>query len=163
PCRGNIAHVWRHLRFLTERSIMRSHSLSVLIFLAVTAPGLADELASKTVRDQWDVAYLQGKRAGYVHTVVQEFEVKRRKLYKATVSLSLMVKRGKETVELRMESGDTATEQGRVLSIFVRQYPSPGKQLEITGVVDGRELRRTQDNTKALPPAVWDDGVIGLF
>jgi hypothetical protein len=142
---------------------MRAHRLSLLLCLLVVVPSRADDSEGKIVRDRWDVAYLQGNRAGYVHTLVQESEEKGQKLYTSTVTLHLTAKRHKEVIRLRMDSGDTANEQGRVLKVFLRQHLTQDKRLEITGAVEGRELRLTQDNTKALPPVAWDDGVIGLF
>jgi len=63
---------------------------------------------------------------------------------------------------LRMDTGNTETANGKVLGVFMRQYLGQNKQLEITGLVSGKQLRLTLDKVKELEPAPWDDSVLGL-
>src|SRR6266700_5311600 len=89
--------------------------LASLVALGLFAPaGLAGETpVGKVVLDLWDAAYLQGGRAGHVHTFVEEFERDGEKPLRTTVELRLKVKRFSDTVELGMDSGDVATADGK--------------------------------------------------
>jgi hypothetical protein len=141
---------------------MRSFSISLLGFFFLLLPVQAGGSQGKIVEDLWEVAYLQGGRAGYVHTVVRESEMNGVKVHTTTVALSLTVKRNKDVINLRMDTGDSESTDGKVLGVFMRQYLGQNKQLEITGVVSGKQLKLTLDRTKPLAPAPWDDQVIGL-
>jgi len=81
--------------------------LASLVVVGMFAPaGIAGETpVGKVVLDLWDAAYLQGGRAGHVHTFVEEFERDGEKLLRTTVELRLKVKRFSDTVELGMDSG----------------------------------------------------------
>lgn len=117
----------------------------------------------KSILDLWDAAYMEGGKAGYIHTTVVEHERGERKLYQATMQLNLTVKRFQQTIPLRMDTGDIETDDGKVLGTFMRQYLGQDKMLEVTGAVAGNEIRLTQDKTVKLKPAPWDDKVVGLY
>src|ERR1700704_5328375 len=110
--------------------------LASLVAFGLLAPaGVAGEKpVGKVVLDLWDAAYLQGGRAGHVHTFVEEFERDGEKLLRTTVELRLKVKRFSDTVELGMDSGDIATAEGKVVALFMRQMLGKNKKLEIVGV-----------------------------
>src|SRR5262249_53838449 len=147
----------------TNRGLhMRPFGITLTAFLLLVGQIQAGGSQGKIVQDWWDVAYLQGGRAGYVHTVVRESEKNGVKLYAAVVALNLTVKRNKDIINLRMDTGNTETADGKVVGVFMRQYLGQNKQLEITGVVAGKQLRLTLDHTKPLEPAPWDDKVVGL-
>ncbi len=139
--------------------------LSSLVAFALLAPPLAagEKLVGKVVLEQWDAAYLQGGRAGSIHTFAEEFERDGQKLTRTTTELRLKIKRFSDTVELGMDSGDYETAEGKVVATFMRQYLAHGKQLQIVGVVVGDQLRLTRDSTTLLPPARWNDAVVGAF
>ncbi len=86
---------------------MRRCSTFALLFALFVSAGAraADKAQSKVVLDLWDAAYLQGARAGHVHTIVQEFERNGAKLLRATAELRLTVKRSGEIVPLGMDAG----------------------------------------------------------
>jgi transglutaminase-like putative cysteine protease len=151
---------------------MRTFGLSVITGVLLLLIGQADRSArlaradepqGKVVLDLWDVAYMKGGKAGFVHTIVREYQRDGARLYQATVGLNLTVKRFQDTIQLRMDTGTTETAAGKVVGIFMRQYLGQGKNLEITGTVAGKQLRLTLDRTKPLKPAPWDDNVIGLY
>lgn len=141
---------------------MRLLGLSLASFLLFLGQVSAGGNQGKIVQDLWDVAYLQGGRAGYVHTIVREFDRDGAKVYTAIQALNLTVKRNKDIINLRMDTGNTENAEGKVLGVFMRQYLGQNKQLEITGVVMGKQLRLTQDKTKEMAPAPWDSSVVGL-
>jgi transglutaminase-like putative cysteine protease len=149
---------------------MRGFKLSLVALLVFSplAPRLsrlacADGPQGKLIEDIWEAAFLEGARAGHVHTEVREVE-KNGKTYLHTVlSLNLTVKRNTDVIQLRMDTGDTETADGKVLGTFMRQYLSPDKQQLITGVVKGRQLHLTLDRSKALEPAPWDPATVGLY
>jgi transglutaminase-like putative cysteine protease len=141
---------------------MRKLALSlagILLFLQQIPAG---DSQGKIVQDLWDVAYLQGGRAGFVHTVVRESEKNGSKIYSTIVALNLTVKRNKDIINLRMDTGTAETAEGKVVGVFMRQYLGKSKELLISGVVVGKQLRLTLDRTKALEPAPWDDKALGL-
>ena len=140
---------------------MRPLSMTLTAFLLVVGQ-IQGGGQGKIVQDLWDVAYLQGGRAGYVHTMVRESEKNGVKVFSAVQALNLTVKRNKDIINLRMDTGNTETANGKVLGVFMRQYLGQNKQLEITGLVSGKQLRLTLDKVKELEPAPWDDSVLGL-
>ena len=139
----------------------------ICLFLGVVAfVGQAqgqERSQGKVVADLWDAAFLQGGRAGHVHTSVRELQRDGKKVLRTTVELNLTVKRFQSTVQLRMDTGTDETRDGNVVGVFMRQYLGRGKQLTITGTVDGKELRLVQDGTQPLKPAPWDSRVVGLY
>lgn len=144
------------------------HVAVVLANLLVLSLSLAKEperksADGKVVQDIWDAAYLEGSRAGYVHTSVREILRNGKKYYDTVMVLHLMVKRNEEVIQLRMETGTIETEKGQVLGTYMRQHLGPNKQLEITGKVVGKELQLTLDKTKPLKSAPWDDRVVGMY
>ena len=140
------------------------------LFASVVAIGLfvspaigGDKQAGKVVLDLWDAAYLQGGRAGYVHTFVEEFERDEQKLLRTTVELRLKIKRFSDTVELGMDSGDYATSDGKVLAVFMRQALAKNKKVEITGLVKDGRVFLTRDGTEPQPSAPWDAETVGFL
>src|SRR5437016_2337158 len=63
---------------------------AVLACSAVAVGG--SSLQPKLVLDLWDAAYIQGGRAGYVHTSVHEINKEGTKILRATTELRLTVK-----------------------------------------------------------------------
>src|SRR5262245_38213778 len=138
-----------------------------LLVLHLPAPAVqpAGQPRGKIVLEHWDAAYLQGGRAGYVRTVVEELEdrAKEQKLYRTTMTLKLKVKRFNDVIELGMDTGTTETADGKVLGTFMRQYLGKNKTLEITGTVKGKEIQLVMDSGKPLKSAPWNDEVLGLY
>jgi transglutaminase-like putative cysteine protease len=142
---------------------MRRSAIALAGLLLLLGPVRPDQPQGKIVEDIWDAAYLEGGRAGYVHTVVREFDVNGRKLFQTISSLNLSVKRFQQVIQLKMDSGTTETADGKVTGTFMRQYLGQGKQLEVTGKVVGNQIRLTLDRTTDLKPAPWNDQAIGMY
>lgn len=123
----------------------------------------AEQTAGTTVLDHWDAAFLQGVRAGYVHSWTVELDKDGQKLLQSIVDQNLSVKRFNDTIQLRMDTGTTETEDGRVVGVYTRQYLGKKQTLDITGKVEGEELKLFLDKSKPLPPARWDDRVVGQY
>lgn len=139
-----------------------SRIFALLLILISHAPTVAQQPKSRLVLDLWDAAYLQGERAGYVHTFVEELDHNGDKLWRATVQLRLTVKRGGEVKQLGMDSGTYEDERGKVVGTFLKHFLGKGKTLEIEGVVANGMLNLTVDMVKPLRPAPWNDQVIGI-
>src|SRR5262245_48796710 len=136
----------------------------VLAVLPVSSlPVAAGQPGGKVVLDHWEVAYLEGGRAGYAHTFVEELNQDGKKLYRAREELKLKVKRFSDVISLGMQTGTTETADGKVISTFMRQQLGKTKDLQIIGTVTGKELRLVLDNSKPLKPAPWNDDALGLY
>src|SRR5258707_1201668 len=106
-----------------------------LFFTVLPGSSPGDEPQPKLVLDLWDAAYLQGVRAGYVHTCVHEFEKDPVKLLRTTMELRLTVKRSGDTIQLGMDIGTYETTAGQVVGTFLKHFLGKSKTLEITGIV----------------------------
>src|SRR5262245_334809 len=148
----------------TQGAIAMRRVLSCCLGLVLlAAPARAGEPQGKLVHEHWDAAYLQGGKSGHVRTTVRETERGGQKFYLTTVELHLTIKRFKDTVQLRMDTGAAETADGKVVSVFMRQYLGKGKTLTVRGVVKGKQLHLTEDDTKPLPPNPWNDQVVGPY
>ena len=114
-------------------------SLLSLAMLLTTLSSLpADEpAAGKTLLDVWEVAYLNGGRAGHVHTITQEVVQDGQKLLRTTIEQRLTVKRNDEAIELKMDTGNLETPAGKVTGVFMRAYLGKNKTLDLKGTVAG--------------------------
>src|SRR5206468_126666 len=101
-------------------------------------------------------------KTGYVNTNVVEFKQDGQTLYRTTIVLNLTVKRNNDIIQLRMDTGMTETAQGKIVSVFMRQYLGKKKTRDLTGTVVGKELRLMVDNSP-IKPAPWYEGVLGLY
>lgn len=137
--------------------------VTIGLFALCVLSAHAQAPAGKTVLDVWESAYLQGGRAGYVHTSTVEIEKDGHKLYRTMVELNLTVKRFKDTIQLKMDIGNTETADGKVIGVFKRQYLGKAKSLDLVGTVVGKELKLVLDNAKPLESAPWNDAVVGLY
>ncbi len=113
---------------------MRVLAWSMAAMLALAVPASADGPQGKLVDDLWDVAYLEGARAGYVHTQIRAIENDGKTYYTTVMALNLTVKRNSDVIQLRMDTGNTETASGQVLGTFMRQYLGKNKTLLITGI-----------------------------
>src|SRR5579859_2706398 len=101
---------------------MRKLALSLAGVLLILEQTSAGGSQGKIVQDLWDVAYLQSGRAGYVRTIVRETEKNGNRFLSAIVALNLTVKRNKDIINLRMDTGNTETAEGKVVGVYMRQY-----------------------------------------
>jgi len=98
---------------------------SILAWLVVAGALMsaepAKQPAGKLVRDIWDAAYLDGTRAGYIHTSVRETEKDGKKYYQTTVALELTLRRFQDVIRQQMETGTVETEDGKVTAVSMQQ------------------------------------------
>jgi transglutaminase-like putative cysteine protease len=142
--------------------------VAIVSLLALLPGGLAGgqppgQPEGKLVLDLWDVAYLQGARAGHVRTTVHEHDAGGQKVYRGAVEMNLSVKRFNDTVQLRALTGTDETADGKVVGVFMRQQLGQNKVLSITGQVVGGQLKLTLDDKHPMQPAPWDERVLGLY
>jgi hypothetical protein len=104
--------------------------LTSLFTLGVIAP---IAVGQQPLLDTWDAAYLQGSRAGYIHTRTDEIDHDGAKLWRTTMELRLTVKRFNDSVQLGMDTGTFETPEGKVTGVFMRQYLGKAKKLDIQG------------------------------
>src|ERR1700677_886532 len=137
-------------------------SLTPRVGAAVPTPA-GDKAKTKLILDLWDSAYLQNGKAGYVHTITEEYQENGETLLRTTVELRLTVKRNNDVIELNMDTGTMENLQGKVTGVFMKQFLGKNKTLELKGSVIVGKLRAVIDGTKSLDPEPWDPSVVGLF
>jgi hypothetical protein len=143
---------------------MRQILMTLFVLLCLASPTPAGEKAkTKLILDLWDSAYLQNGKAGYVHTITEEYQENGETLLRTTVELRLTVKRNNDVIELNMDTGTIENLQGKVTGVFMKQYLGKNKALELKGSVIVGKLRTVIDGTKSLDPEPWDPSVVGLF
>lgn len=137
-------------------------ALLVLASLTVSLQG-GEGPSARVILETWDAAYLQGHRAGYVRTLVEEIRSGTITLHRATMELRLTVKRFESTIQLGMDTGTIETSGGKVVGTFMKQFQGKNQVLRIDGLVKKGMLHLTLNGTKELEPAPWNDKVVGLF
>ncbi|MCS6852199.1 MAG: transglutaminase-like domain-containing protein [Gemmataceae bacterium] len=149
---------------------MRPWSLGTLAVLLLVAPAPAAEpVVGNVVADLWDAAYLENAnqgldKAGYFHTVVHEIRQDGRTLYRTVLEMSLTLRRFNDTVTMRMETGNDETAEGKVVSVFMRQYLGKQQQMLLTGQVVGDQLHVKVTGQYQIDKKIrWNDKVIGLY
>ena len=131
------------------------------VLLLAVCPLRAEPPAPKPVSETWDAVYIEGAKAGYVHTTVREIERDGKKLLSCTQATQLGVKREGNVVTMRVETGDEETADGKVVGVSMTQFAGKDK-LTVTGrVEDGQLVLRTTPGDQVVKRP-WDDGVIGL-
>jgi hypothetical protein len=143
------------------RSLVFLFLLGALLTVGA-APAQSEK--ARVVLETWDAVYLEGVKAGHVRTSATEFAQGDLKLLRTTVDLQIQVKRFKQILQLRQETGDDELPDGRVLATFMRQNVGRNKELLIVGMVKDKQLELQLDGKAgALRPAPWDDEAVGLF
>jgi transglutaminase-like putative cysteine protease len=139
---------------------MRRFAWCLLLVLFVR-PAAAAEPQGKLVEDLWDVAYLDGQKAGYFHTTVREIERDGQKLLRGNVVLDLNIQRYKALANLHMESGTEETPSGEVTRVSMRQVLDKNHEIVLTGTVEDGQLHIVVPGQmdKRVP---WNKDVIGL-
>src|SRR5205823_6101860 len=100
-------------------------------------------------------------RAGYFHISFEPIEVEGLKLIRSRQSLNLTVKRFKNVIELKMQSGTDETEAGQVAGVFMQHEQASGA-VSLTGVVKGKVLHVEVDKGRFTREIPWNDKVIGV-
>jgi hypothetical protein len=144
---------------------MHRYTLWCGLLLALVAPQPplhAQAPAPKLIKETWDAAYLEGARAGYFHARVEEVERDGKKLIRTSLAMNLKLKRYKEVVALRMETGCDETAEGKVVGVSMTQFLDKGKLTLAGEVRDGKLLVKSPNDPtgKAVP---WNDDALGLY
>jgi hypothetical protein len=131
-------------------------------------PGNANATAQeRIIQEAWDVAYLNGKRGGYVHLVVKEVpHPSGRTIIQASRDMKLTVRRHGDSATVQVIAGTEELPDGRVLGTFMTQML--GKQIgqQVRGVVepDGKQLHLTSQGNPPLDKRIpWGPGVLGTY
>ncbi len=141
---------------------MRTWMWSVALVLWA-GPVVAEEpRAGKLVQDLWEVAHLEGARAGYFRTTVHEVERDDRKLYRTTQELNLTVKRQGQTAQLRAEMGTEEGADGKVVGVSMKMH-QPGGPLVLTGTLKDGAMHVDIGGGRIRRQLPWDDKVLGLY
>src|SRR5947209_3827533 len=101
---------------------MRNVKTWFVALLLASSPVHAQDVRPRPAQDIWNAAYLAGGKAGFVHTSVQTIERGGQRLRRVTTELNLTIKRGNNMMQMRMETGDEETADGKVTTVFMRQY-----------------------------------------
>jgi hypothetical protein len=122
------------------------------------------QAAKNVVSETWDAAYLQGVKAGWVHTTVRKTTRDGRELLLTSMELNLAVRRFNDRITLRMETGNEETVDGKVSAVSMRQFLGKDQQLDMRGQVEDGRLHVQVDGGRRLDKRIpWNDDVIGLY
>jgi transglutaminase-like putative cysteine protease len=143
---------------------MRSHPAWLLGLFLLVGAARAAESPGQTIQDIWNAAYLEGSKAGYVHTTVRRVERHGQAFYQTLTTLNLTIKRNEATILLRMDTGSEETADGKVMAVSMRQYQGGQEQLVLKGTVHGGQLAvKVEGKAQQEKKIPWDDRVIGLY
>lgn len=110
---------------------------------AWNSPSQTDSLAAsegELVQDSWEAAYyLDGARAGNIHTQVFRVDTPEGLAFRHRVLMNLKVQRYGSTVPMKMEQSSLESPEGKVRALGMVQYLDQGKQV-LEGRVDGENL-----------------------
>jgi len=143
---------------------MRRHFSFLFVLLLVARPVFAADPPGKVVLETWEAAYLNGGKAGFVHTLVRAIEKDGQKLLHTTAELDLTVKRFNDTARIYMESGTDETEDGKVTGVSMRQLIAKGQELVLTGTVEDGQLHVKLQGGPPMDKKIrWSPQVVGLY
>jgi hypothetical protein len=158
------SHAQLFLKPPPKESFMSRWIASLVVIFFGSGLVHAGQPQGKLVLDVWDAAFLEGGKAGYVHTTVYELDRDGQKILRTTVDLHLTLKKFKETVHLQGVTGTEETAAGQVIGTFMTQQLGQKKQLTITGIVKGKQIELLLDGKAGvLKPAPWEEGVVGMY
>ncbi len=132
---------------------------SCLAAIVYVVGASADEPAGKLVREYWDAAFLNGEKSGHIHTTVIESKRGEQTVLRVSRELQLTVKRFGQVANLRAETGNDETPDGKLLGVFMVQEIAKGQENRISGQVVDQVLQdSTSQRQRKLP-----DGLITLI
>jgi hypothetical protein len=137
---------------------MRSFSVCCIAF---SLANLAH--AAAPVEEFWEVAQIEGARIGFTHTATEAADADDGKHYRTTTELDLTLRRYNALVKLRMEQQTEETAAGKVIAVGMRQFHDKGRQVDLTGKLDGDRMHIVIDNGRIDKRLPWSDTVVGLY
>jgi hypothetical protein len=94
----------------------------------------------KLIQDTWEAAYyLDGSRAGNIHTEVREVASPQGREFHHHVVMNLLVRRYGAVVPMKMEQSTVESSEGKVLALGMVQHLDQGSQI-LKGRVEGTEV-----------------------
>lgn len=142
---------------------MRMARAFIFVLVATAGSYAAEQPRGRIVRETWDAAYLEGAKAGYVHTTVRESERDDQVTFQTRSEFSLTIKRYNQLVNMRMETGSEENTEGKVSSVTMTHFLDRDKRLTITGTVEGNHLHVKAADGRLDKRIGWNDRVIGLY
>ncbi|HEV3258972.1 MAG TPA: transglutaminase domain-containing protein [Gemmataceae bacterium] len=143
---------------------MRRYGGWCLALVLIAGSSASAKPQPRAVQEIWEAAYLEGGKAGYIHTTVREVARDGKKLFRTTMVLELSVKRFNDLSRLRQETGTDETADGKVVGVSMKQSLGKEQNLVMTGTVEGDELHVKVDGGQRLDKRKpWNDDVIGLY
>lgn len=141
-----------------------------VMLMALSAGIRADEPQSlppptgKLVREQWLAATIDGVRAGHVHVAVHEIDRDGQKLFRATHTLRLTVKRFSQKAQMEASTGTDETPDGRVVGVTMRQRLGEKLDQVVDGTVEGDQLRVVARGAHQFDKHIpWNKDVLGIL
>jgi transglutaminase-like putative cysteine protease len=141
----------------------RYASFLLLVGLALPLAVRAQAPGPKLVLETYQAAYLEGIKAGYVHTTVHEVERDGKKLYRTTRDLRLSIRRYHSVVPVRMELGSDETADGKAVALSFTQFVDKGGRLTQTGTVEGGQLTVRTPRGPLPRKLPWKAEALGLY
>lgn len=141
---------------------MHKTLLGMSLFLLLIGLAHGQE-KDKIVNDTWNAAYIEGARSGYFHSTTRQSERDGQKVFTTNMEMDLQLKRYGEVINLRMETGDEETADGKVLGVSLIQYlDKNGKQVFKGRIKDDKLLLRIGANPleRTFP---WNPEVVGMY
>src|SRR5579864_2549056 len=147
---------------------MRRFSASILFGLLLVVPALAQPPAEgKIISETWDAAYLEGARAGHVHTVTREIDTGNGIDLRTVQQLKLSVRRFGQLADMLAEKMTDETPTGLLLGVHFRMMAGQQTELELHAPVqDGFFVIDLGGKAVAGPQKAfkipWDKDIVGL-
>jgi transglutaminase-like putative cysteine protease len=135
-------------------------SLSCAGILAMTLAVGAADAPLPVLRDTREVVLLDGTKIGSLRTVVRD-DAGTGKL-RTSSELELNFRCYGAAVHVRREYSDVETSDGQVLSLSVKQLQGQGRQLALTGTVEGDRMHVVVDGGRIERRLRWSEEVVGL-
>jgi transglutaminase-like putative cysteine protease len=149
--------------FLENKQIMTMrYAACVGLALLAISTIRAGEPPGTVVEESWESATVDEARIGSVHTTVRALEVDSTKRLRAATELDFTFKRKNATTHLRMEHGTDETPEGKVLSVFMRQYQGDIQQLNLSGTLENEKMHVLVDKGHIERFLRWDPAVVGV-
>jgi transglutaminase-like putative cysteine protease len=128
---------------------------------AACAAGAGGE--GKLIEEIWEIAEIDGARAGWVHTTVRSRPDGKSTRLRATAEMELTFRRRGALVRLRVEHGSEEAPDGKVLGVFMRQHHPGGRKLVLVGALDGEKMHVKVDGGRIERRLNWSRDAVGLY
>ncbi len=97
--------------------------------------------ARAQAQESWDAVYLGGAKIGYVHTYVEKVKDRGRDFLRVRIDIQESLKRGDDTVVIKLMYGTIETLDGQVLKLDTRTKAGEVQDLRVHGDVIGGRMK----------------------